>query len=90
MRVSTDLLDNKATESVELSWLERFNGFGFRIDGKTGWAECAPFAGFTPVSDSINHLSEAVVAIAHAHNLEIRSDQVAVDGLDAHFTAEEE
>jgi len=76
------------TESIELSHLDRFNGWGFRINGAE-WGECKQTVGFTPRSDSAEHLQEAVVAIAHAHDLIIREDQVAVDGLSAYHYAQE-
>ena len=72
------------TESVELSHQERFDGWGFRVNG-TEWGECKQHAGFSPRSDSSEHLQEAVVAIAHAHDLTIREDQVATNGLNAFY-----
>lgn len=72
-------------QDVELSYLDRFEGgWGYRIDG-TEWATCAQLAGFTPRSDSAEHLQEAVVSIAAAFGLVIREDQVAVDHLNAYY-----
>ncbi len=71
--------------SIELSHLERFSdGWGFRVNGHE-WSECGGFAGFTPASDSITDLQAAVVAIAHAHDLTISEDVVAVNGLNAFY-----
>ena len=65
-------------KSIELSYVERFDGWGYRGDGHK-WDACVKYAGFTPQSDNAEHLQAAVVAIAFSEGLVIREDQVGTD-----------
>ena len=65
-------------EVVELSYLERFQGWAYRIDGFE-WLPCGPIAGFTPKSDSYEDIQAALVEVAWGHGVRLREDHVCVD-----------
>ena len=75
-------MTSQAKESIEIGFLERFGGYGYRVDG-VQWSDCAKFAGFTPRSDDASDIQNALVAVAHAHGLDVSCDAVTVEGLHA-------